>query len=378
MLPGTDRARLLPSARRLGAARAAIGVAACLAVWAPRPASSAGLVAVRLEEVAERIERVQWALTARGLELHVESYAVLPLPVPAQELEVEGEADGPLLLTWAARVAEKPRLYGPPWRYTKVPLGRSTLRLDLRTTADWTPTAQPVLVLKGTGTFVVRALRARPALLTAEGRAAFDRALLWAPESIGHATINTLTPSFWSASRGRWLSDVVAGAALAVLVAVLLVSRLRGRPVAPGRALALAGLVALALWDAHFLARFLPVANLRFEPDREARLRRNYYFDAELGELSALARATLGPRERVGTMAGPKDWFGPQTLCLNLAPRPCAIMKPGQEVHAGLSGVGRLRTAELDAIVSFHGGPLPDGFVPVAAITHQALVARPR
>jgi hypothetical protein len=359
---------------------AALALAFLLAPAPAARAASPGLVPVSLEAIRSRMEAtVPVDLTARGLEIRVESYAVLQLPLAAQELELDVEADAPILLSWAPRSAGKVRLYGPPWRYTALPRAPASVPVDLRATFDWTPTAQVVLVLKGAGTVVLHALRARPAPPTAdEARAAHDRALLWAPESIGHTTINFVTPSFWSASRGIWLSDVVAGTALAALLAVLAAAWLRRRSLRPGPALSLAALVALALWDAHFLVRFLPMANLSLEPDREARLRRNYYFDPEFGELAALARATLRPGERVGTMASPRDWFSPQTLCFLVAPRPCAIVHPGEEPHPGISRVGRLGSGELDAIVSFHGGPLPEGFVPVASVTSQAVVARRR
>jgi hypothetical protein len=38
--------------------------------------------------------------------------------------------------------------------------------------------------------------------------------------------------------------------------------------------------------------------------------------------------------------------------------------------------VGRLRLDEMDAIVAIGAGPLPDGFVPVAAVSRRAVVAR--
>jgi hypothetical protein len=368
-----------------GAARslargAAVSLALAAAVAPPARAGAADLVPVSLETLGGRLEaNAPTALTQRGLEIRVDGYALVVLPFAAQELELDAEADAPILLSWTSRSAGGLRPYGPPWRYATVPRTPAPLRLDLRIAQGWTPSAQPALLLKGTGTVVVHAMRARPAPREpAEARAALDRALLWAPESVGHTTINLLTPSYWSATRRVWLADVVAGAALSVFLAALAASRLRRGRLRPGPALAVAGLAALALWDAHFLVRFLPMANLRVEPDREARIRENYYFDPEFGALAALARETLGPGERVGTMGGPKDWFAPQTLCFDLAPRPCAIVRPGEAVHAGISRVGSLRPDEIDAIVSFHGGPLPDGFETVAAVTPRAVVARRR
>jgi hypothetical protein len=364
--------------RRTGAALALV-VAVAVAVPGAR-ASVPELRPIPLEALRGRLDgRANTAFTGRGLELEVNGNAWVALPFTAQGLELDLEASGPVLLTWAARSGSQLRFRGPPWRYAPVPRTRETLRLDLRIADGWSPSAQPVLLLTGGGTVVVHAIRARPVSSDPdEARAAHDRALLWAPESVGHTTINLLTPSFWSASRGIWLADVVAGVGLVAFVVVLAAVRLVRRRLRPGLALAAATVVAVGAWDVHFLARFLPMAKLSLTPDREARIRDNFYFDPELGAVVALARATLRPDERVGAMGAPNDWFHPQTLCFNLAPRRCAILKRGEQEHAGISGVGRLRSDEVDAIVSVGGGPLPEGFVPVAAVSSHAWVARRR
>ena len=74
-----------------------------------------------------------------------------------------------------------------------------------------------------------------------------------------------------------------------------------------------------------------------------------------------------------------KDWFAPQTLCFYLAPRRCAVVKPGEPEYLGISGVERLRPDELDVIVAFRAAdPLPEGFVPIARMSPHVLVARRR
>lgn len=320
------------------------------------------------------------ALTERGIEIPVQGNAYVVVPFAAQELELELTADGPVLLTWAAgREESQFRPRGPPWRYTVVPLNHTTLRLDMRSANGWTPRSKPILLFNGSGTVVVKAMRVRSLSNDAEEmRHAYDRAHLLGAESIGHTTINALTPSLWSASQGVWLADVVAGAALLVFVAALVIAWLRGARFAPAAALAAAALFATAAWNIHTLVRFLPMANLRLNLDVEVRIRENYYFDPEFGALAALARATIAPGERVGVLSTPHDWFGPQTLCFNLAPRPCAIVRPGEAEHSGISGAGRLRSHEVDVIVSMGGATLPDDFEPVAAASPRAIVARRR
>jgi hypothetical protein len=357
-------------------ARAAALLLACL----PAAAAGSELLPIPLDQLlAAQASGATATLTARGLEITVSGYAHFVLPRPAEELEIAVEADGPVLLTWAASPpGGRPRPYGPPWRYVRVPESARTFRLDLRIADGWSPRAQPILLFSGGGRVIVHTLRMRAPAAGDAARAAFDRANLWAPESIGHTTINLLTPPFWSATRGVWLADVVAGLALVAFVAVLAAGRIRQGRLRPGLAIAVAALVAVAAWDVHLLARFLPMVNVALEPDPEARIRENVYVAPEVGALAALARSTLRRDERVGVAVAPNDWFAWETLCFNLEPRRCALVTANASEHAGLSGVDHLRTAELDAIVSYRGGPLPDGFVPVASVSPHAVVARRR
>lgn len=358
-----------------------LGATLAFALAAAVPvAADERMVPVPLESLSGRIRsNGPFSLGARGLETEVDGWRNLSLPLAAQELELDVEADGPVLLTWAMRNGIRVRQRGPPWRYVTLPRPAGTVRLDLRQAADWTPSSQAVLTLDGSGRVAIRALRVRPVPADpAAAGDALDRALLRAPESMGHTTINCLTPAYWSATRGIWLADVVAGLALAVGIAVLALERLRRGRWRPRVALAAAAVAAIGAWDVHFLVRFLPMASLKVPGSAEARIRDGYAFAPELGELAELARRTLRADERVGAMAEEKDWFAPQTLCFNLAPRRCAIVRQGAREHAGIQGIERLREDEIDAIVSFRGEPLPEGFVPVAAVSARALVARRR
>jgi hypothetical protein len=364
------------------AARAVVALAVIAALGAaPAPAAASELRAVPLDALRGKLDTsAAYAFTRRGLEIDVDGNTALSTGLAARVAELDVEATGPVTLTWAARSPAKPFTpFGPPWRHLTVPRERATVRLDLRIATGWSPAAELVLGLTGSGRVVVHAIRILPnASDGSEQQAAYDRALFWAPEGLGHTTINLLTPSYWSASRGTWLSDVLAGAAVLALVATLLAAKLRGRRVRTGVALAAAALVAVGAWDLHLLVRFLPALNLEPTPDTERRIRENYYVATEVGALAALARATLRDDERVGAMGHPKSWFAAQTLCFNLAPRRCAIVVPGEPVHRGISGVGQLRDDELDAIVAHRAGPLPDGFVTVASLGPTLVVARRR
>ncbi len=322
-----------------------------------------------------------YRLAPDGLAVEVEGTSRLVFPFQgAQVVELDVDVRGVLMLTWASASATGEFLpFGPPWRHLTLPEGRSTVRLDYRVATGWSARSQPQLGLTGTGKVVFRAVRYLPADPDGERQlAAFDRANLWAPESLGHTTINLLTRPYWSASRERWLADVVAAVAALAFAVVLVATRLRrGRP-RPALALAAAALVASGLWGAHLLVRFLPAFDLRPTPDPEERIRENYWTAPDVGAMAALARERLGPRERVGVVARERDWFAPQTLCFNLAPRPCVVMKPNQTIHHGISGVGSLRDDEIDAIVFFRAEWTPPGFEQVAALGRTRWLGRRR
>ena len=147
----------------------------------------------------------------------------------------------------------------------------------------------------------------------------------------------------------------------------------------PAPFLAVAG-VALALaGNAVFLVRAWPALALRPRTDAGERLRENLHFAPALGALTALARESIGPGERVGVQAKPNDWFAWETVCFHLAPRPCVRVVPTAIAHEGLPGVERLVTDQLDVVVYLDAGaPLLPGFSSVASVGPGAFVARRR
>lgn len=364
--------------RRRWASRVVLAV---LAASAPALArADRGLEPIPLDQLAARLDPASSAkLTPEGLRFEVAGPSRTVLPFAAEELEMEIESDGPVLLIWAVQDGPQPTPWGRPWRYQAGPGAATRVTVDLKTVAGWTRTARPALGLDGSGWVLFRSIRARPPPADAErARRAYDRARFWAPESAGPVLINTISPELWSESRGIWFADVVGLASAACFGVVLVAARRRTGRWSPPLALGAAAVVALGLWNGHFLFRFLPMANLDPTSDREERLRSNYYYLPEFGALAALARSTIRPGERVGASGSPKGWFAPQTLCFNLAPRTCVVMRPGEDVHRGIAGVGSLRTADIDVIVSYRGSELPVGFTPVASVGPRSFVARRR
>ena len=179
--------------------------------------------------------------------------------------------------------------------------------------------------------------------------------------------------------KGGFLEDVLAAGTGILFLIVLAGIGVARRKWHPGVALAFAAFVAVAASNAYFLLRLLPAANLSLPETSDVRIRDNYYFAPEFGALAALARTSLRYDEVVGVIGAPDDWFAPQTMCLNLVPRPCVIVIPKETVYTGISGVGRQSLENLDAIVSYYAhDPLPPGFVPFAAVSHRAFIARRR
>jgi hypothetical protein len=376
--------RAMPGGRAHdGGSRAALAGAAALAVAviavsAPARAADDALVAVPFDAIAGRLRATPSVhATPAGIEVAVDGPEYLAFPFAATGLELDVEGQGPVLLTWASLTDGSVARFGPPWRYVRVPEGASTLRLDLLATAGWTPRSQPILFLDGAGRVVVRAIRARRPWPEAErNREAYDAVQRWAPESVSHTTINFLTPSYWSVSDGIWFADVAAAVGLAALALTLGVTRLRGGRVRPRLAVAVGALAAFAVWDAQFAIRYLPMLRLGWEPDPDARVRDGYSFRPEFGALAALARTTLRPGDRVEVIAKERDWFAGQTMCFNLAPRPCVFANPGTGLRRGISGVGKLEDGEIDAVVTIRNGPLPPGFVEVGRVSPTLVVGR--
>lgn len=338
-----------------------------------------GDVELALDALAPRLETTAAVrLVPGGLELGLTDQHAVLLPFAAEELELELEGDPRVLLSWMTAGPEPLGVILPPWRYRSVPTTRATVRLDLRQTAGWSPSRRALLLLDGWGRVVVHRLAARlPPADPAQAAAAADGPLRWAPESVDHRTVNVLTPPWWSASRGIWLADAVAAVATLAGLAAWLALRVRRPGRGAGVALVAGAAVAFAAWDVHLLVRLLPaLASPAPALDPEVRIRDGYPFAPEVGALAALARASVLAGERVGVMS--EDWFPPEALCFNVAPRRCAILTPGERVHPGLQGVDRLRDDELDVLIGYRVGPPPPGFELVAQVSPRAWVARRR
>jgi hypothetical protein len=370
---------ILTSRRDARRSRRAATWAAMLLAAAPLP----GAREVSLREFAAQIGSTSpLRLTPEGIGVDVDGRVGIFLPLTgAEALQIDYRSAGFVMLTWnsgSGNVA--PVVYSPPWHRQILPPGPGRVTLELRTTPLWSVDRVPFLFLQGTGTVIVTGLRVRAVAQDLATRTdAFDETLRWAPIRVGHTTINFIDVPFWSASRNVLLQDVL-GIAFAVLaVAGALgwwVTRRRWRP---GPAIALAAIAAATAGNVVFAVRAAPALSLAPSLDPDARLRNWTAFDPELGPLAALARGAIGPKERVGVFAKRSDWFGWETLCFHLAPRPCVQVVTGSPEYSGLHGVDRLRLDQIDALIFFHAeAPLPPGFAPSVVLDKNAFVARRR
>jgi len=319
---------------------------------------------------------------ADGIALPVQGETGLVIPLPGVEaLEIQYRSTGTLQITWTTTTVDHaPAPFETPWHHERVPPGRGRLVFDLRTTPHWRADRLPYFLLEGSGEFTVTGVRVRLATGDpATDTRSFDEAIRWSPIRLDHATVNRLGPPVWTASRGVLLLLVLGIAFLVGAVGGALAwlgFRKRWRP-APF--LAVAGVACALAADGVFLVRAWPM--LAFPPRlaAEDRLANDFALGPELGELTALARRSLRPGDRVGVQAKEPDWFAWETICFHLAPRPCVKVVPGATTYEGLSGVKHLTPGELDAVVYLHAGvPLLPGFGPAESLGPEAFVARRR
>jgi hypothetical protein len=319
--------------------------------------------------------------SAGGLTVDVSGKAALALPVVGvEEMEIDHAVAGHLMLSWGSGTVDgAPAAHGAPWHRTTLPPGPGRVRLDLRTTSGFTPERIPFLFLEGTGSFTITGLRVRIASGGQDGvLAPLAPARLLAPLRIDHRTINTI--GLRSDGPPGLTLPVLLGTGFVLLALVgAIVLRLRTRSWRLAPAIGVAAVAVALTANVAFAVRAAPAVSVALPFDPERRLDGWRDFDPELGPLAALARRSAGPGEKVGVLARSTDWFGWETLCFHLAPRRCVRFLPGQAEHAGLQGVSRLRSDELDVLVVFHPGePLPAGWAPVAALNSNAYVARRR
>lgn len=355
-------------------------VVTLIAALAPTAGAATSAAPVPIEALARHVETDGRVLLApEGLVLDVIRRQTLALPVrDAARLELDLRSEGYFALTWTHEgpPLETPAFWPPP--LLDVAPGKATVALDLLVGGAPRPGARPLLTVVGSGRLVIAAVRAAPGghdLSDVERRAAWST--LVSPQPHWPAAINFVNAPALSLRPVVWFADAVAVLAAVVAVAAGAIAwRRLGRVRALAVALLTACVSATLASDALLLARYLPGFRLAPTPDPEDRIRAHYDFDPDVGVLAALARATLPLSDRVGVVAPADEWFPAQTLCFDLAPRPCVKIAGDGPRYSGISGVGTLALDELDAVVVATDRAPPPGFVPVAVASPGNYVAR--
>ena len=316
-----------------------------------------------------------------GVIVDVDKSATLVFPFPgATQLVFDIEADGIFLLTWFTTDQQlKARVFGPPWRYLPLAPGQSrTLDLGFLATQDWFPAALPGIRLQGTGNVRITRVRRRSFVGGAVDAAQIHEASLrFAPDAVGQTTINGLLRPAWGQAGPTFVPEVLGFAGALLFVMVWVAARIRRKGWSAKSAAAVAIVATVIAYDLYALVRLVPAMHLRVELDPERRIRDNYYFSPEIGALASLARAQLGRSDKVGVQGDVTDWFGPQTLCFNLAPRPCVVLEANRLAGVGISSVRRLGVEALDAVLMYNApDKLMTGFTPIAQVNRNVYLAR--
>lgn len=314
-----------------------------------------------------------------GLELAVDRTASCVLPIRgARRLTLSYEAGSSFRLDWTPMPTRADKNWRPDSQFMQglaIAPGPGRCELDLRPSPDWQGDSQVVLIFEGTGRFAIQAATADYLEPEARGAAEKRWAFFWLPERARHTTVNLVTPVYWDIRTGRsW--TVVWGWATTVLLVLAALVAWFWRPLRAPYRLPLLALACVMVYQVHMLIRFWPMLHKELLATADECIRDNY-FSPEFGQLAATARKTI-PMDATVQIAGkPGDWFAPQTLAFNLAPRSCGIKNKKRETYRGIGGLTGIRPEDADYFISFYGaGTPPPEFIKIYEQSPQVFIAR--
>jgi hypothetical protein len=106
------------------------------------------------------------------------------------------------------------------------------------------------------------------------------------------------------------------------------------------------------------------------------RIRQNYP-EPEFGEFAVKTRQLIPLSATVLIAGATGDWFSPQTLAFNLAPRRCAYAPDGIHRFLGIGGFTSIAADEADYFVSYYGNSdAPAGFTRIYELHPCVYIAR--
>ncbi|MGD0093115.1 MAG: hypothetical protein ABSE73_24650, partial [Planctomycetota bacterium] len=313
-----------------------------------------------------------------GLVFKTEDFAACVLPLPdAQTVEFDCETDGYFRLAWAARPEKDPNWQPLAHLLPSMLLSKGVTHcvLDLRVCPGWSSATLPQLEFRGCGTVKLRDLAVTRIPAGTDIAAARQWAQFWRPEEIRHTTINFLTPVYWDPVTGTsWTR--VWGCAFCVFFVLYILASIFRRSLRRRELLALVCLAWVMGYEAQFLVRFCPMLNKAVFLSTEEKLRR-YPLAPGLGELIVEARKTIPVTATVLISVQANEWFAPQALAFNLAPRRCGYTPLENDRYAGMNRVTEIARSEAEYFVSYLGTTaVPAGFEKIYAQGASVFIAR--
>ena len=251
--------------------------------------------------------------------------------------------------------------------------GKGHLDLNLRYTTNWSPESYPLLIVEGTGRFLIKNIRFTSVVDPSEYRKEKNRAFFWRPEVVRVTTINFLTPVYWDFARNIHWPAVLGGLFLITVSGILVLKYFRKIPVE--KYLPAVSIIFILVYSIHFVIKFTPVINAAPFLSSNEKLRK-YSFRPEFGQLLAAAREMVKSDDRVLFAGEERDWLSPEATCFNLAPTKCVFFSPDSNEYAGIGEATKLNASEINVVVSYNSSyELPPGFVKMYELSKNAYIA---
>lgn len=309
-----------------------------------------------------------------GIAFDIDKRAVILLKLPhIANVMFDYEADGYFRLNYTTVKEGGYRVANHLLMARSLMKGKGHLDLDLRYTANWSPESYPLLIVEGTGQFLIKNIKATAISDPSVYRTEKNRAFFWRPEVVRVTTVNFLTPVYWDFTRNIHWPAVLGGLFLITVSGILVLKYFRKFPVE--KYLPAVSIIFILVYSIHFVIKFTPVINAAPFLSSNEKVRK-YSLRPEFGQLLAAAREMVKPDDRVVFAGEERDWLSPEATCFNLAPTKCVFYSPDSNEYAGIGKATKLKASEINVVVSYNSSyELPPGFVKKYELNKNAYIA---